>query len=861
MKPFLPLRSVALGAALAVLACAGRPAAAQLPFFPGAEGYGGSFAGTAPPGGWFSNATVYHVTTTQDLIDSATGKPAFGTLRGAFYDYANPRSPKQGVTNRVVVFDVGGTFQLTQGKLDIKTVNNIYVAGQTAPSPVTVYGNMTQITKSSDTVNSNVILRYMTFRKGTGPEEDAISFTGGNGAGDSVASHMIMDHVSASWAEDENLSVANNNTNLTVQYSIIADALTSGHAYGSLIRPKVDANVTFHHNLYANNLSRQARFGSYNPASLTADFRNNVIYNWKNRASYAGGSTLSDGREAAAVNYVGNYLVAGPDLQAGYSATQVFGVDQNIDLQLYQSQNYIDSDRTANPSGIPNGAVAPTSAFVLSSNAGQTLTMLQNPLPTAPVTTQPAPEAFDRVLAYVGNSYWARDAVDARIINNVRTNTGPPGGVAAAEPNAAELAGVLNAPTVARPAGFDTDNDGMPDAWEIAHGLNPASPNDWNLDFDNDGYVNLIEYINDLYEMPAPTPIVYTGAASNRYASILNWKTDDGGLTAGSNWQPGKDDLAIIRSGTAVVDAIGQRAGQLVVAPQGGGSAALHVTGGRLNVTAELIVLTGGTAVVNHSGGEVRASQLAVGGTEPGSATYNLSGGTLIAKQVLKGVNGHLNITGGTASVEVFVGSFENNGGTIDPPDSTRSTIVMGNFANTSGRIKLDIGGVAAGQFDRVVVDGTLTAGGVLDVDLVGSYSPVAGQAFKVLSFADAAGAFALDLPALPTAFAWNASKLLATGELLVVSSADFDANGAVDGGDFMVWQRNAGLAGQQDNSRGDANGDGVVNAADLGLWRQQAAAVVPAGAAVPEPASGALVALAACGLAARRGRGATIAA
>ena len=58
-------------------------AKAQLPSFSGAEGFGGTFSGSAPVGGWFSNASVYHVTTTQDLVDGS-GKPQQGTLRGAF---------------------------------------------------------------------------------------------------------------------------------------------------------------------------------------------------------------------------------------------------------------------------------------------------------------------------------------------------------------------------------------------------------------------------------------------------------------------------------------------------------------------------------------------------------------------------------------------------------------------------------------------------------------------------------------------------------------------------------------------------------------------------------------------------------
>ncbi|MCC7518713.1 MAG: fibronectin type III domain-containing protein [Verrucomicrobiae bacterium] len=41
----------------------------------------------------------------------------------------------------------------------------------------------------------------------------------------------------------------------------------------------------------------------------------------------------------------------------------------------------------------------------------------------------------------------------------------------------------------------DSDGDGMPDAWEIAHGLNPNDPNDASADPDGDGRTNLQEYL------------------------------------------------------------------------------------------------------------------------------------------------------------------------------------------------------------------------------------------------------------------------------------------------------------------------------------------------------------------------------
>src|SRR5262249_30231882 len=153
-----------------------------------------------------------------------------------------------------------------------------------------------------------------------------------------------------------------------------------------------------------------------------------------------------------------------------------------------------------------------------------------------------------QTVAYAGNNWWAREAIDARIVNNVMTNTGPPGGIAAAAPNAAELSALLSTPTTSRAGGWDTDGDGMPNNWETAHGLNPSLATDFKLDLDGDGYVNLQDYLDEIGAFPAPTPLTYVGAANGptaRYALITNWKTSDYATNdavpvvfAGSNWQP-----------------------------------------------------------------------------------------------------------------------------------------------------------------------------------------------------------------------------------------------------------------------------------------------------------------------------------
>lgn len=731
---------------------------AQIPFFPGAEGYGGTFSGTAPAGGWLSNATVYHVT---NLNDSGPG-----SLRNAFVENSS---------NKIIVFDVAGTINLTSDNLDIKNLSDYYIAGQTAPGPVTIYGDTVQLTHSSGKQNRNVVLRYLTFRKGTGPNQDSITF-----AGSGLGTNLILDHVSASWSEDEILSVANNNTNVTVQYSMIHDALVNNHAYGSLIRPRIDSNVTFHHNLYANNASRQARFGTYNAELLTSDFRNNVIYNWRDRASYAGGSSEAE-QEFVDVNYVGNYLIAGPGTNGNPNIA--FTVDKNVDVRAYQAGNFIDPDRQPNPGGQPNGVNTGWGMFTFGSGSDQSLTHMTTPFATPAVTTQTANDAYWQVLKHVGNFWWLRDdpttpqneqqpqhdPIDARVIRNVVNGTNPPNGIAANAPPTAELNGVLNAPMTTHPAGYDSDNDGMPDAWEIAHGLNPNSPAgspDWKLDFDNDGYINLLEYINEVGEFPAGVPIVFNGATNNRYAVITNWRTDDGGITSGSNWQPSKYDEAQINSGTVTVDAVGQHAGLLILGASAGDNATLNVNSGWLKV----------------------ADAVVIGGDDAASATLSLSGGELVAPILVKGAGGTFNFTGGTLTSGMVGFDLHNQGGTFSPGQSVGPAHVMGDLTLNSGLLQVEI--ASDSLSDVLIVSGDATLGGELSVITMPGFVPELGNSWQILSAGSIEGEFSA-VTAGYSVQKQGDNLMLFFGEAPPLGpQGDVNSDGTVDAADYVLWKK-----------------------------------------------------------------------
>jgi hypothetical protein len=694
---------------------------------------------------------------------------------------------------------------------------------------------------------------------------DAIDITGTN---------LMIDHVTTAYATDETISANELANNVTIQYSNIsqgqnypqADAEASGitytgHALGSLLQGGSNSKFSVHHNLYAHQKGRLPRVGSEVGTGAYNDFRNNVFYNW---LGTAGGGA---GGQPSFNNFVGNFWRAGPggDNPVGGASTAItttnggtgiFSGSNSSGTRVYHSGNLKDT----NKDGDANDGVALTNSE-FSSSSIQSGPVWSGGALTYNGVTDSATSAYNRVLDYMGANWWTRDNVidtlDERIIHEVRTGTGKIKAWADdpfnADPNEgtewrAMLAKRADPATGAAPynraADWDVDGDGMPGFWELAHNLDPNVAEN-NGDFDADGYTNLEEYVNEVAAWPAPTTIVFNGAMNSRYAQITNWDANsDAAFT--HNWQPSRYDSAAIQNGSVVVDAVGQHAGNLAVAPSAGNNAALSITAGWLEVAGELQIGAAGQGAVNHSGGAVAASAIKLGGSGANAAgVYQLSGGGLLrVDQLAKGASGGaFEFTGGTLSADVIDFSLLNQGGTISPGELLGLTAVDGDLTMQSGSIDLQLAATASGGFDRLAVSGVLAAAGTLNITLLDSFVPAAGDSFDLLDFASGSGAFALNLPALPAGLAWDSADLLTTGELAVaaapVGDADFNDDGAVDGADFLAWQRGFALTQQADNANGDANADGTVDAADLAVWQTQfgnAALFAPTNAAVPEP-------------------------
>ena len=411
--------------------------------FPEAEGFG-----AATPGG--RGGKVYFVRTLDDYIGGQEDP-----IPGSFRFAANAKGP------RYILFRVSGTITL---KADL-WIREPYltVAGQTAPGDGICFRDYMVVLATHD-----VILRHLRFRSGgrTRKEQMSVGVFGGN--------NSILDHCSMSWAIDEVMSSFGSVHNLTVQWCIIAEGLSRSyhpkgeHSKGSILDG--DGGISIHHSIYAHNSARSPRVNT-----VVLDFCNNIVYNW----GYRGGYT----REAPTyVNYVGNYLRAGPSTRES-AATDVFDPGDDM-ARIYLADNYLEGDpeHTANnvllldpPRGVDE------SAFLKN-------VVVEKPFRVPAVVTDVPLLARDRILAKAGAILPRQDSADARLMEEIRTGTGR---IIDSQDEVGGWPDLATAPP--RP---DSDDDGMPDAWERQNGLDGTRSDDCLEDSDADGYPNLEEFLN-----------------------------------------------------------------------------------------------------------------------------------------------------------------------------------------------------------------------------------------------------------------------------------------------------------------------------------------------------------------------------
>ena len=508
---------------------------AQAPAFPGAEGHGRFVTGGR-------GGKIYHVT---NLNDSGTG-----SFREAV---------KSG--KRIIVFDVAGVIAL---KSDLKIADNITILGQTAPSPgitlryYTVQPGSNNIIRfirirrgQEKNINDGADASWQ--RNKTGIIFDHCSFSWSI---DEVASFYDNNNFTMQWCTvAESLTNPGHSKGAHGYGGIWGGKLASFHH--NFVAHLMNRGPRFNGARYGwTGYTSNKEYSTYKWQNTVqaenVDFRNCVMYNAQ--------GTCYGGPGGGQINIVNNYYKAGPShrlssttlngIKVDVSTGKERGSQDRITLVTLSTQSnsdkshpefydmtsryYINGNttettkgsKTANQDwkgvnydkGVPslNGEYYSPDAKNFYGDAVAHTTIngkscvkikMDKPAPTGEVTTHSAAEAYEKVLAYAGASLY-RDEVDARYMEEAQTGTATYKGSITNSPGiidkVADVKGYTEANfgTGSRPAGFDSDKDGIPDEWEKANGLNPNDASDaLTYSLDAKGYYTNIEvYANSLVE-------------------------------------------------------------------------------------------------------------------------------------------------------------------------------------------------------------------------------------------------------------------------------------------------------------------------------------------------------------------------
>jgi hypothetical protein len=488
--------------------------AGTLPAFPGAEGFGAQTVGGR-------GGTVYIVTNTNDS--------GAGSLRQCV-EASGPRT---------CVFEVGGLISLNS----TLAIKNPYltIAGQTAPG-----GGITlKLGAASEAISvqtSQVIIRYISVRPGPGGSNHGIQVAR-NGT---EINNVIIDHLSLSWGVDSVIETWYRAKDVTFSWLIISEGLNDSthpkgeHSKGLMVGGYKGSesggagseNISVLNNLMAHNADRNPLMQMCGIAQVV----NNITYDPMYTFSHQQLNCVSG---YSYVNWINNYHKSGPSSTSS-SDLKFIPSDEGA---CGQGKAYMSGNRGANGSW---------SYSFSGSCSGRTDIVVSVPAAAPSVVTTNAQDAYTNVLANAGNSraigcdgnwYSRRDAIDTRVINDVKNGTGH------IIDDPSQVGGWI-VPATGSPCS-DTDRDGIPNAWEISHGLNSNFKADGNFTAPS-GYTWLEEYFNGTGGIALQERILNGGV--NTYAGTSNVPTNWRAYQFGA--ADGKDET-VKYEGTASVKIVG----------------------------------------------------------------------------------------------------------------------------------------------------------------------------------------------------------------------------------------------------------------------------------------------------------------
>jgi hypothetical protein len=317
------------------------------------------------------------------------------------------RAAAEAVGNRVVIFEISGYINLNS-QIFI-TSPYITVAGQTAPSPGITLRNF-----GIEVMSHDVLIQHLRVRVGDeGPAFAANAGPDGILAYGNDAYNIVVDHCSISWVEGESSGTVSTPTpsNITYSRNIISESLNFSskvpeESHGMVVYPGTTRFAAIQ-NLLAHNVGRNPEIHE----GTETLFVNNIAYDCchTDNIDYQPGLTLlfHGGRLANApwrATIVGNSYIKGPTMPGGKAAIYTWAGDAGS--QVYETDNRVDG-------------VVP-----YANNMGFDPRVGSPPVSMSGITVQTSAEAEAFVLANAGARPVDRDAVDLRIVSEVRTRTG-----------------------------------------------------------------------------------------------------------------------------------------------------------------------------------------------------------------------------------------------------------------------------------------------------------------------------------------------------------------------------------------------------------------------------------------------------
>lgn len=356
---------------------------------------------------------------------------------------------------RICVFRVAGVIRFTSGS-PIITNPYITIAGQTAPGGgITLAhgGGPNGLTPLLIKNTHDVVVRNIRVRPdimGTHREgQDAVTIESSR--------NVVIDHVSTSWALDENINTYADVDRITISRSIFAEGIPR-HDKCALFGNPVDKpqNLSFIGNLCAHNGDRNPDI-NLRPGSCV-EVVNNIFYDASSQFT-----EIWETFGGTPVAIVGNVYRKGPSTADHAVGIDIVKTGSTGQARIYRHDNRFD------------GKFEHLSPLMPVAD----LNVPDCPLTVAPATSD---EAYTTVLAQAGA--FPRDAIDSRLLSEVRDRTG----------HIVKKPGQIP-PIASAPPYPDADADGMDDKWEHAHGADPTKFDAWQ-DGDGDGVANLDAFLD-----------------------------------------------------------------------------------------------------------------------------------------------------------------------------------------------------------------------------------------------------------------------------------------------------------------------------------------------------------------------------